>query len=212
LKFVLSLFILFATNIFASFNTNQCDQIINKKVFTVCYSYKYKGALAVWYVLDSNLVNKINIKKRPRFYSEKTIPLKYRSKQSDYKYSGYDRGHLANDADFDYSIKSLRKTYSMANIVPQTPNVNRRTWIKAEKYERLIARKLGEVKVLNIIKYASNPKRIGKNKIAVPIGFYKEIYNENRNFKKCFYYRNNDNINVKIDKLKYHLINCRNIK
>ena len=30
----------------------------------------------------------------------------------------------------------------MANIIPQYPKVNRYTWIKAERYERQIAKKL----------------------------------------------------------------------
>ena len=63
----------------------------------------------------------------------------------------------------------------MANIIPQSPNVNRRTWIKAEKLERKIAVSLGSVSVLNCVVYSKNPKRIGRNKIAIPSGFWKMI-------------------------------------
>jgi len=77
-----------------------------------------KGAKYVAYTLYGDKVNSVNIKKRMGFYTEKNIPAKYRSKNKDYTHSGYDRGHLANDASFDYSKKSLRKTYSMANIIP----------------------------------------------------------------------------------------------
>ena len=64
---------------------------------------------------------------------------RYRSHSRDYTHSGYDRGHLANDASFDYDMKIVRKTYTMANIIPQAPMVNRKTWIKAEKLERSVA-------------------------------------------------------------------------
>ena len=47
-----------ATNVSDFINLKTCDQIIDKQVFKICYSYKYKGALAVWYELDENLINK----------------------------------------------------------------------------------------------------------------------------------------------------------
>lgn len=100
-------------------NKNNCDQVIDKQVYNICYSYKHKGALVVGYKLNGSLVNKNNIKKRPSFYSEKTIPIQYRSKSKDYSRTGLDRGHLASDASFDYTKKVQKKTYSMANIVPQ---------------------------------------------------------------------------------------------
>jgi len=171
-------------------NKQNCDQIIDKKVYTICYSYKYKGAKYVSYTLYGSKVNKLNIKKRPKFYSEKLIPIKYRSKSSDYKYSGYDRGHLASDASFDYDKKVLSKVYTMANIVPQAPQVNRKLWLKAEKLERYIAVKLGNVNVINGVIYDETSKTIGKNKIAVPIAFWKMIYNDNNGYKRYFYFQN----------------------
>jgi len=202
----------FATDITDYINNQSCSQIIDKKVFTICYDYKMKGAKYVSYSLDGSKVNAINIKKRSSFYTEKNLSKKYRSHTRDYTHSGYDRGHLANDASFDYDKKIVRKTYTMANIIPQAPQVNRKTWIKAEKLERQIASKVGSVSVINGVIYSDNPKRIGKNKIAVPDAFWKMIYNDDKNYKKCFYYQNDLDIKVKGDKLKSHIINCNNLE
>lgn len=196
-----------ATDISDFINLNTCDQIIDKQVFKICYSYKYKGALAVWYELDGNLVNKNNIKNRPDFYSEKNIPIQYRAKSQDYINSGFDRGHLAPDANFDYDLKTQVKTYSMANIVPQYPTLNRKAWIKAEKYERLIASKLKTITVINLIDYSKSTQQIGNNKLSVPNTFYKIIFNDEKNFKKCFKYENIE-INPETDELKNHQITC----
>lgn len=196
-----------ATDISDFINLNTCDQIIDKQVFKICYSYKYKGALAVWYELDGNLVNKNNIKNRPDFYNEKNIPIQYRAKSQDYINSGFDRGHLAPDANFDYDLKTQVKTYSMANIVPQYPNLNRKAWIKAEKYERLIASKLKTITVINLIDYSKSTQQIGNNKLSVPNTFYKIIFNDEKNFKKCFKYENIE-INPETDELKNHQITC----
>jgi len=200
-----------AVNLSDYINHQNCDQIIDKQIYTICYSYKYKGAKYVAYTLDGSKVNKLNIKKRPKFYSEKLIPLKYRGKSNDYKYSGYDRGHLASDASFDYDKKALSKVYTMANIIPQSPQVNRKLWLKAENLERYIAVKLGSVSVMNGVVYSSNPKRIGKNNIAVPIGFWKKIYNDSKKYQKCFYYKNSSVVSEKNDRLKSHLIKCNKL-
>ena len=202
---------MFATSFDTYINKKNCDQIIDKQVYTICYDYKYKGALFVAYKLDGDLVNKTNLKKRHRFYSEKNIPKKFRSHSKDYTHSGYDRGHLANDASFDYDEKAVRKTYSMANIIPQAPKVNRKIWIKGEKYERSIAVKLGIAFVINGVIYDKNPKRIGKNQIAIPKAFWKMIYNDDKKFKKCFYYENDLDIIIKGDKLKNHQIECNSL-
>lgn len=200
---------LFATDVTDFINKKNCDQIIDKQVYTICYDYKLKGAKYVAYQLDGNKVNAVNIKKRPSFYTEKNIKKKYRSHTRDYTHSGYDRGHLANDASFDWSEDSLNATYSLANIIPQARKVNRYTWTKVERYARYVAVKLGYVNVINVVEYSDNPQRIGKHKIAVPKGFYKVIYNKDEDFERCFYYKNDNNINTKEDKLKQHLVDCK---
>lgn len=202
---------IYATNFSNYINKQNCDQIIDKQVYTICYDYKAKGAKYVAYTLDGSKVNAVNIKKRHSFYTEKNLKKKYRSHTKDYTHTGYDRGHLANDASFDYDKKTVRKTYSMANIIPQAPQVNRKTWIKAEKLERNVASKLGSVSVVNGVIYSNNPKRIGKNQIAVPDAFWKMIYNDAKDYKKCFYYKNDLSVSGKGDKLKSHLIDCNKL-
>lgn len=197
-----------ATDLSQYINKQDCSQIIDKQVFTICYDYQAKGAKYVAYTLDGTKVNSVNIKKRSKFYTEKNLPNQYRSHNQDYTNSGYDRGHLANDASFDYDEKIVVKTYTMANIIPQAPNVNQKTWIKAEELERSVAASLGSVNVLNGVVYGSNPLRIGKNQIAVPDGYWKMIYNDDKDYKKCFYYENTNDIDVKEDKLKSHLVDC----
>ena len=186
------------------FNKHSCDQVIDKKVFVICYDYNYKAAKAVAYTLYGDKVKK-SIKKRPKFYPEPSLRALYRAEYKDYTHSGYDRGHLANDADFDYSPTALNQTYSLANIVPQTPEVNRRAWARAERYERQMAVKLGSVEVLNIVTFPKDPTRIGKSGIAVPKGFWKKISNDKEGFVRCFYYANDLGTVTKGDILKKHV-------
>ena len=64
-KIFIVIFLLLTNSAFSKSIKLVCDQIIDKQVYKICYSYKYKGALAVWYKLDGKLVNKTNIKKDP---------------------------------------------------------------------------------------------------------------------------------------------------
>ena len=213
MKTIFLLFIILTLNLFATYLTNyinkkNCDQIIDKQVFTICYDFKMKAAKYVAYTLDGNKVNVTNIKKRPSFYTEKNLKKKYRATNKDYKGSGYDKGHLASHDSFNNKKKTLAKTYTLANIVPMSPKVNRYTWFKAEKLERKVAAGLKEVSVINGVIYSSNPKRIGKNRVAVPDAFWKMLYNDSKNYKKCFYYENDLSAKAKGDKLKSHLVDC----
>ena len=202
---------LYAININQFINNRECNQTVDKEFFNICYDYDLKAAKAVGYTLYGDLVNENNIDKRPSFKVEKAIDIQYRASTKDYTKSGYDRGHLACDAAFDWSHESLNATYSLANIIPQARKVNRYTWIKVERYARYVAVNLGEVNVINVVKYSKNPKRIGKHHIAVPTGFYKVLYNKDQNFTRCFYYANDNNIDTSEDKLKNHVVDCKEV-
>lgn len=144
------------------FNKNSCDKIINKGTYNICYDYKARGPKYVAYTLYGDKVNQTNIKKRPSFYTEKTIKKQFRTTNSDYSYTGYNRGHINNDAANDYNQKALNKVYTLANIIPQSPMVNQKTWSKVERYARSLAVKYGEIKVLNIINYKNSTKFLRK--------------------------------------------------
>lgn len=220
-KFLLLIFVLLikisslsATEISDFIDKRKCNQIIDKEIYTVCYSYKYKGALGGWTRLDGEKVNAESIKKRPRFYENKSIPEKYRTKYSDYTGIGetWNRGHfIISDADADYSQESLNLVYDMSQIQPQASMVNQKTWLKVERYGRVIATKLRYVNSITIANYKNANKTI-KNNIVVPSGFYRIYYNDEANFKKCFYYKNDPHINPSEDKLKEHIVDCGSVQ
>ena len=207
----LSMTSLFAITANQFVNDADCNQTIDKEFLTICYDYDLKAAKAVSYTLQGDLVNELNIKKRPSFKVERTVSRSYRASNSDYTGTGYDKGHLANDAEFDWSQESLNATYTLANIIPQARKVNRYTWTKAERYARFVSVQLGQVNVVNVVKYSNNPQRIGKHGIAVPVGFYKVLYSDDQNYTKCLYYKNDNNITTSDDRLRDHEIDCSEV-
>ena len=206
--------IVFSASLEEYIDKSKCDQIVDKQLYQICYSYKNKGPLSGWVTLKSVSSEENDIKKRPKFYNEDTIPMKYRTKSDDYKGFGEDwnRGHfIVADADFDYDDKALAKAYTMANIIPQSAVVNQKTWIKVEKYGRILANKLGYINSISIAKYDDSNHKIA-NDIVIPTKLYRIYYNNEANFEKCFEYENILNVDYKNDRLENHEIDCKLLK
>ena len=189
-------------------NEGNCSQILDNEFIHICYDYKLKAAKSVAYHLDGDLMNDPNIDERPSFYVEKSIEKRYRVSATDYTNSNYDKGHLAPDAAFDWSDESLKAVYTLANIIPQAPQVNRNMWSQVEKYARDRAVELGEIEVINVVKYGKQSKRIGKNRMAVSRGFYKVLYNYDEQYEECFYYANKLNLTSRDDNISKHRVGC----
>jgi len=92
---------------------------------------------------------------------------------SDFTYSGYDRGHMAPNADFNDTYENALMTFFIANIWPQTPNVNRSAWLRTENETRRLASKYLFIKVLIIVDEFSE-RMVGN--ILVPLCFKKRVY------------------------------------
>jgi len=78
-------------------------------------------------------------KHKNRFYEESSLPEEFRSRNSHYHRSGFDKGHLAAAADFQG--KEQRDSYNLINAAPQNAMMNRSIWAKLERWCRIIAEK-----------------------------------------------------------------------
>jgi len=92
---------------------------------------------------------------------------------NDFIRSGYDRGHMAPNADFNDTYENALMTFFIANIWPQTPNLNRVIWLRTENETRKLASQYLFVKVIIIVDEFKEEKI--KN-IAVPSCFKRRIY------------------------------------
>jgi endonuclease G len=92
---------------------------------------------------------------------------------SDYTRSGYDRGHMAPNGDFNDTRENAIMTFFIGNIWPQTPLVNRVDWLKTENETRRLAVQYLAVKVIIIVDEFTDHK-VGD--IWVPLVFKKRVY------------------------------------
>lgn len=95
---------------------------------------------------------------------------------SDYKYSGYDRGHLIPAGDARWSEHAMTATFVLSNMSPQEPSFNRGDWRKLESYVRTWAKENGALHVVTGPALKQGVKnRIGSNQVSVPRYYYKVV-------------------------------------
>ncbi|MCL2705079.1 MAG: DNA/RNA non-specific endonuclease [Spirochaetaceae bacterium] len=96
----------------------------------------------------------------------------------DFTNSGYDRGHMAPNADFNDTYENALMTFFIANVWPQTPEVNRVEWLETENETRRLAVEYLVVKVIIIVDEFSENK---VKEIQVPLCFKKMVYDISSN-------------------------------
>ena len=128
--------------------------------------------------------------KRPKpepFAPDPSLEKGRRAELSDYKGSGFDRGHQTPSADQTIEQKLQNETYLLSNMCHQFGALNQRIWQKLEDYVRGMARTNGPVYVVTgpmfYAEAEDDPKTadgyvehetIGKG-VAVPTHFYKIV-------------------------------------
>ena len=113
---------------------------------------------------------------------------------ADYSGSGYDRGHMCPSGDNKWSREAQEDCFLFTNMCPQSHELNGGDWNDLEMKCRKWAEKYGDRYIACGPVYSSqNPKTIGRNKVAVPDGFYKVVLCMRGEPKAIgFYYDNDD--------------------
>ena len=109
-----------------------------------------------------------------RFKIDPLAPAGAQGKPTDYAHSGFDLGHMAPNEDFAWSKARQRDTFSMANVNPQLPGLNRQGWERLEEDVRAWARQRGDLQIFVGPIYGGT-QTIGSNALAVPTAFFKVV-------------------------------------
>ena len=144
--------------------------------FSLCFRNSYKDAEWVSYTLTQEKLIK-NARRTNKFIEDKNISTGS-AKLSDYKSSGYDRGHLAPAADMAWSEQSENESFLMSNMTPQVPQFNRGIWKELESQVRKYAQNLDFLIVATgpiLEKQPEEYSTIGQSKVCVPEYFYKVL-------------------------------------
>lgn len=98
------------------------------------------------------------------------------AKPSQYSDSGFDLGHMSPAQDNAWDESVSKDSFSMINVAPQLPGLNRQEWERLEEDVRAWALQRGKLVVYVGPIIAAHDKKI--NGVDVPSGFFKVITDE----------------------------------
>jgi endonuclease G len=158
-------------------NDGRSNRMITHKGYTVSYNYDWKIPNWVAYELTDWEVEG-EVPRYDRFNPDPMVPQNATATTNDYKYSGYDRGHMAPAADMKWDEQAMKESFYLSNICPQNPNLNGGVWKDLEEQVRDLASQKGRIFVVcgPIVNDTSNT--IGENKVVVPQAFFKVLLHE----------------------------------
>jgi endonuclease G, mitochondrial len=152
------------------------SEIIRHKYYTIGYNEDREQANWVSYKLTKNMILNTSVKRKDNFRPDPFVKTGSAT-LSDYRRSGYDRGHLCPAAAMRFSKTAMSETFYMSNMSPQVPEFNRGAWKKLESKVRSWAVKNQEISVVTgpIFYNTRIHKEIGKDGVDVPDAYFKVI-------------------------------------
>lgn len=152
-------------------------EIVNHVAYSLGYSEPHEQAAWVCYVLSKGECNG-DEERSSSFYPDKAVR-SGSACNSDYKASGYDRGHLAPAGDMSFSETAMKESFYYSNMSPQVPAFNRGIWKRLESQVRNWGVAYGELLVITGPVLTDSLQAIGPNKVSVPQSYYKIVVNPN---------------------------------
>jgi endonuclease G len=153
--------------------TSTTGAIVRHKYYTLSYSENDEQAEWVAYVLTRQRLQ-MDWQDRPDLFESDPLVRTGSATLSDYRGSGYDRGHLAPAADMAFNTTAITESFYLSNISPQVRDFNHGVWKELEELSRDWAIKFKQLYVVTgpILKDGGKGE-IGANRVTVPTAYYK---------------------------------------
>lgn len=171
------------------------DEFVRYNYYTVSYSSQHKNAEWAAYELLGARLDLSTRRERKNFKSDPNIHSEASS--SEYRNSGYDRGHLVPAHDMNFNETAMSESFYMTNVSPQVPDFNRGIWKSLEGKVRKWAKKEKRLYVITgplLKKTVEDAERISPTGPTIPRGFFKIIVDYEGGEKKgiAFMFKNKD--------------------
>jgi endonuclease G len=115
------------------------------------------------------------LKRKNTFHAEEQLPVADRSELADYVRSGFDRGHMSPSGDMA-TENAQYESFSLANMIPQSPKNNQILWEGIEEATRELTREDKEIYVVTGPIFEGNDLERINGRVLVPTSVYKAIY------------------------------------
>jgi endonuclease G len=162
--------------------------------FAILHSGESKTPVLVAQRLNRSSVADADEKRTNRFFPDARLRAAERANLEDYQGSGYDRGHMAPAGDMP-TAQAMAQSFSLANMVPQTPTHNRGVWATSVEAatRKYASRATGNVFVITGPVFSPNiaeSPSIGLGLVRVPKYLFKLVYDEDENRAWAYWHEN----------------------
>ena len=166
------------------------EQILQRKGYTTSYNRDTKNPNWVAWHLTREHTRGQNQRKQMMFTED--LDVKPRATNNDYYNSRFDRGHMCPAGDNKWDKEAMAQSFLFTNICPQNHGLNKYEWNDLEIKCRDWAREYGAIDIVcGPIYDSQNLRTIGKNKVWVPVAFFKVVLCRKGGTKAIgFIYRN----------------------
>ena len=151
------------------------EQILVRTGYTTSYNRDTKNPNWVAWHLTREHTKGQNQRKQMVFTEDEDVKAP-RATNNDYFNSRFDRGHMCPAGDNKWDRKAMEESFLFTNICPQNHGLNKYEWNDLEIKCREWAREYGAIDIVCGPVYdAENLRTIGRNKVHVPVAFFKVI-------------------------------------
>lgn len=149
---------------------------LDKKYFIVHYDLQHRQARYVEYHLKAEDLRKSFVKREDRFHADTDLVKQKHPAvgPKDYEHTGFDRGHLAPSGDFEWSAEANDSTFTMANMSPQKPQLNRSAWRGLEEAVRNWACSESELLIVTGPLFDDQTPKLAAG-VTIPKSFFKVV-------------------------------------
>lgn len=162
------------------------------EAFAILHSGQTKTPVYVAQRLNRESIEDADEKRAKRFFADARLRSSERAELSDYKGSGYSRGHMAPAGDMP-TPTAMEQSFSLANMVPQNIQHNGGAWSKIEQDTRhYVRRAKGDVFVITGPVFTSDSPRIGGSGVWVPTYLFKLVYDRESNRAWAHWHENRE--------------------
>ena len=156
-------------------------------------SYNHRTKVSDWVMerLSPEALAGPALRENSRFQTDPELAGLEQADLADYRGSGFDRGHLAPAADLKWAQAAMDESFYLSNIAPQVGiGFNRGIWAQLEAFTRAWAQARHDIIVITGPVFADFTPTIGTNRVVVPDGFYKLLYDPASHEAMAFYLPN----------------------
>lgn len=156
-----------------AFLTDRPEEVIWHTAYTVSFNRKHKlPNWVAWELTKERTQGKES--RSDNFQPDPDVTKGATAMDSDYRGSGFDRGHMCPAADNKMSAQAMTECFYFSNICPQLHSLNGGDWKELEEKSRKWARRYERIYIVcgPLIRDGKH-RTIGESRVTVPDGFFK---------------------------------------